>query len=98
MRRWYSTLSCSTSCRRWPAAPRRRRPNRVRQTVTVARTRSRGMTMKRSIWLLAAVTALPGAASAATLIHAGHLIDGVANAATDAVTIVVDGKDIKTVE
>ena len=54
--------------------------------------------MKPATWLLAAVTALPGATSAATLIHAGHLIDGVANSATDAVTIVIDGKDIKAVE
>jgi imidazolonepropionase-like amidohydrolase len=54
--------------------------------------------MKPAIWLLAAVAALPGPTSAATLIHAGHLIDGVANAATDAVTIVIDGKDIKAVE
>ncbi len=40
----------------------------------------------------------PAAASAATLIHAGRLIDAVANAAQRDVTIVVEGADVKSVE
>ncbi len=49
---------------------------------------------------LAAVAALfhAGAASAATLIHAGRLIDGVANAPRERVTVVVDGDRIRSVE
>lgn len=39
-----------------------------------------------------------GSADAATLIHAGRLIDGVANAPVSEVTIVVDGNVIKGVE
>jgi imidazolonepropionase-like amidohydrolase len=41
---------------------------------------------------------LPAAASAATLIHAGRLIDATSNAVQRDVTIVVDGTDIKAVE
>ncbi len=41
---------------------------------------------------------LPAVASAATLIHAGRLIDAVSNTAQRDVTIVVDGADIKAVE
>ncbi len=49
--------------------------------------------------LLAAVAAgLPALAGAATLIHAGHLIDATGSAPLAAVTIVVDGTDIKAVE
>ena len=41
---------------------------------------------------------VPAFAGAATLIHAGHLIDAVGNAARADVTIVVDGTEIKAVE
>jgi imidazolonepropionase-like amidohydrolase len=41
---------------------------------------------------------LPAVASAATLIHAGRLIDAVSNTAQREVTIVVEGTDIKAVE
>jgi imidazolonepropionase-like amidohydrolase len=41
---------------------------------------------------------LPAAASAATLIHAGRLIDAASNTAQRDVTIVVEGTDIKAVE
>src|ERR1700752_227602 len=37
---------------------------------------------------------LAGSASAATLIHAGHLIDGIASKPTERVTVVVDGDRI----
>lgn len=46
----------------------------------------------------ALLLALPLAAPAATLIHAGRLIDGVANTAASEVTIVVEGADIRAVE
>ena len=39
-----------------------------------------------------------GAAAAATLIHAGRLIDGVANAPRERVTIVVDGGKIRSID
>src|SRR5260221_9172682 len=55
------------------------------------------MTMKTAAWLIA-LAALPVTAGAATLIHAGHLIDGVGNAARAEVTVVVDGKTIQAVE
>jgi imidazolonepropionase-like amidohydrolase len=49
--------------------------------------------------LAAALAALlPAVAGAATLVYAGHLIDGVGNSARAAVTIVVEGTDIKAVE
>ncbi len=49
--------------------------------------------------LAAAIAALvPAVAGAATLVYAGHLIDGVGNAARAEVTIVVDGTDIKAIE
>ncbi|MBS0376587.1 MAG: amidohydrolase family protein [Proteobacteria bacterium] len=49
--------------------------------------------------LVATLVAAPLAgAPAATLIHAGHLVDGVANAAQAEVTIVVDGDTITRVE
>jgi len=41
---------------------------------------------------------VPAFGEAATLIHAGHLIDAVGNAARAEVTIVVDGTEIKAVE
>jgi len=49
---------------------------------------------------LAALAALcpVGTSSAATLIHAGKLIDGVANAPRERVTIVVDGDRIRSVD
>jgi imidazolonepropionase-like amidohydrolase len=47
---------------------------------------------------VAAAGTLPVAASAATLIHAGRLIDAVGNAPLTEVTVVVDGTDIKAVE
>lgn len=53
--------------------------------------------MKTRLALLL-LAALPGAASAATLIHAGHLIDAVGNAPLAAVTVVVEGTDITAVE
>jgi imidazolonepropionase-like amidohydrolase len=53
--------------------------------------------MLKSSIAAAVLAALPMAASAATLIHAGHLIDGVAGAARDEVTVVVDGTQIQSV-
>jgi imidazolonepropionase-like amidohydrolase len=54
----------------------------------------------RTVIRLAALAALlpVGAASAATLIHAGRLIDGVGNAPRERVTIVVDGGKIRSVD
>jgi len=46
----------------------------------------------------ACALALAGAADAATLIHAGRLIDGVSDAPRERVTIVVDGNRIAAVE
>jgi imidazolonepropionase-like amidohydrolase len=48
--------------------------------------------------ILCTTTVLPGIATAATLIHAGRLIDAVGNAPQRDVTIVVDGADIKAIE
>ncbi|HXQ31529.1 MAG TPA: amidohydrolase family protein [Steroidobacteraceae bacterium] len=42
--------------------------------------------------------ALPAAAGAATLIHAGRLIDAIGNAPRTEITVVVDGTEIKAVE
>ena len=53
--------------------------------------------MMRCLTLLLA-TCLPAAAGAATLIHAGRLIDGVGDTPRAEVTIVVDGTDITGVE
>src|SRR5688572_10240452 len=54
----------------------------------------------RNAFRLAALAALlpAGVASAATLIHAGRLIDGVGNAPRERVTVVVDGGRIRAVE
>ncbi|HXQ64115.1 MAG TPA: amidohydrolase family protein [Steroidobacteraceae bacterium] len=49
-------------------------------------------------WLAMLGLGLPAVALAATLIHAGHLIDGVGSASQTEVTVVVDGTDIKAVE
>ena len=48
----------------------------------------------------AAVAALvcAGTASAATLIHAGRLIDGIADAPRERVTVVVEGDRVRSVE
>ena len=54
--------------------------------------------MKRSLPTAVVALILPTLASAATLIHAGHLIDAVGNAPQNEVTVVVDGADIKAVE
>jgi imidazolonepropionase-like amidohydrolase len=55
--------------------------------------------MRIAIRLAALAALLPaGAASAATLIHAGRLIDGVSDAARERVTVVVDGGRIQTIE
>ena len=54
----------------------------------------------RMAMVSAALTALAcaGSASAATLIHAGRLIDGVADAPRERVTVVVEGDRIRSVE
>jgi imidazolonepropionase-like amidohydrolase len=55
--------------------------------------------MKTPVLMLATLgLALPAAAGAATLIHAGRLIDGSGGAPQTGVTIVVDGTEIKGVE
>ena len=54
--------------------------------------------MLKSLLAAALAAVLPAAAGAATLVYAGHLIDGVGNAARAEVTIVVDGPKIKAVE
>ncbi len=56
--------------------------------------------MNRIVLLAAALVAAAGAAdaTAATLIHAGRLIDGVADAPRERVTIVVDGDRIRSIE
>jgi imidazolonepropionase-like amidohydrolase len=54
--------------------------------------------MRIATRLAALAALLPAAASAATLIHAGRLIDGVSAAPRERVTIVVDGDRIKSVE
>lgn len=47
---------------------------------------------------LAIALLLAGAASAATLIHAGRLIDGIASKAAERVTVIVDGEQIVGIE
>jgi imidazolonepropionase-like amidohydrolase len=55
--------------------------------------------MRTAIRFAALAALLPfGAASAATLIHAGRLIDGVGNAPRERVTVVVDGGKIRSVD
>ena len=54
--------------------------------------------MRIATRLAALAALLPAAASAATLIHAGRLIDGVANAPRERVTIVVDAGKIRSVD
>lgn len=54
--------------------------------------------IRAALVAFAVAAALPAGASAATLIHAGRLIDSVANAPLTEVTVVVDGTDIKAVE
>jgi imidazolonepropionase-like amidohydrolase len=55
--------------------------------------------MRIAIRLAALAALLPaGSASAATLIHAGRLIDGVSSAPRERVTIVVDGGRIAAIE
>ncbi len=55
--------------------------------------------MRHAFRLAALAALLPaGAASAATLIHAGRLIDGVGDAPRERVTIVVDGGRIRAVD
>ena len=55
--------------------------------------------MRHAIRLAFVAAILPaGAASAATMIHAGRLIDGVADAPRQRVTVVVDGGRIRAVE
>ena len=54
--------------------------------------------MSKVIAAALAAALVPAFAGAATLIHTGHLIDAVGNAARADVTIVVDGTEIKAVE
>ena len=54
--------------------------------------------MRISLRLAALAALLPAAASAATLIHAGRLIDGVGNSPRERVTIVVDGDHIRSID
>ena len=54
--------------------------------------------MRISLRLAALAALLPAAASAATLIHAGRLIDGVGNSPRERVTIVVDGDRIRSID
>jgi len=54
--------------------------------------------MRNSLRLAALAALLPAAASAATLIHAGRLIDGVGNTPRERVTIVVDGDHIRSID
>ncbi|MBS0394585.1 MAG: amidohydrolase family protein, partial [Proteobacteria bacterium] len=54
--------------------------------------------MLKSMLLAAVAAVLPSIAGAATLVHAGRLIDGVGNAPQREVTIVVDGGQIAAVE
>ncbi|MGH8285362.1 MAG: amidohydrolase family protein, partial [Steroidobacteraceae bacterium] len=56
------------------------------------------MTHRALACSLAALAAMSSSAFAATLIHAGRLIDGVENAALTERTIVVDGGRITAVE
>ena len=54
--------------------------------------------MRISFRLAALAAFLPAAASAATLIHAGRIIDGVGNTPRERVTIVVDGDHIRSID
>jgi len=54
--------------------------------------------MLKKTLLIAAAGFVPWVAEAATLVYAGHLIDAVAKEPRSAVTIVVDGTDIKAIE
>jgi imidazolonepropionase-like amidohydrolase len=54
--------------------------------------------MRISLRLAALAALLPAAASAATLIHAGRLIDGVGSTARERVTIAVDGDHIRSID
>ena len=54
--------------------------------------------MRISLRLAALAAFLPAAASAATLIHAGRLIDGVGSTPRERVTIVVDGDHIRSID
>jgi imidazolonepropionase-like amidohydrolase len=54
--------------------------------------------MRTSFRLAALAAFLPAAASAATLIHAGRIIDGVGNTPRERVTIVVDGDHIRSID
>ncbi|HEY8265129.1 MAG TPA: amidohydrolase family protein [Steroidobacteraceae bacterium] len=54
--------------------------------------------MRISLCLAALAAFLPAAASAATLIHAGRLIDGVGTSPRERVTIVVDGDHIRSID
>jgi imidazolonepropionase-like amidohydrolase len=54
--------------------------------------------MLKKTLLIAAAGFVSWAAEAATLVYAGHLIDAVAKEPRSAVTIVVDGTDIKAIE
>jgi imidazolonepropionase-like amidohydrolase len=55
------------------------------------------MRIEQAIVALAALSAA-GTASAATLIHAGRLIDGIADAPRERVTVVVEGERIRSIE
>jgi imidazolonepropionase-like amidohydrolase len=54
--------------------------------------------MRISFRLAALAALLPAVASAATLIHAGRLIDGVGNSPRERITIVVDGDHIRSID
>ncbi len=54
--------------------------------------------MLRSMLAATPAALLPAVAAAATPVYAGHLIDGVGNAVRAAVTIVVEGTEIRAVE
>lgn len=54
--------------------------------------------MRTALRLAALAAVLPAAASAATLIHAGRLIDGVGSTPRERVTIVVDGDRIRSID
>ena len=54
--------------------------------------------MRISLRLAALAALLPAAASGATLIHAGRLIDGIGKTPRERVTIVVDGDHIRSID
>ena len=56
------------------------------------------MRVKQLLGSMVLGIAVPAAASAATLLHAGRLIDGIGNAPLTEVTVVVDGTKISAVE